>query len=202
MTQRICSVSILVLIIASKSYPQTPVSKYRTRATMGQCRTVTALQQAHGKSGVHDKVTELVFFSRWLALSPRSQAAMRGLLQSAPSTEKEAEDLMALSDPPEEISVSDSAMLALGKIHDQWPKLVADAAILVPDGMKDYVAYLPLATIDPHSNFTGNAQRVCTRFPKQFRSALASLTQKDRDYIRDKVFDSDHCRAIFVSEAE
>lgn len=202
MTRTICFVCALVLIIAGKSYPQTAVSKHHTRTAMAQCRTVTALQQAHGKSGVHDKVTELVFFSRWLALSPRSQAAMRGLLQNTPSTEKEAEDLMALSDPPEEINASESAMLALGKIHDQWPKLAADAVILAPDGMKDYVAYLPLATIDPHSNFTGNAQRVCTRVPKQFRSALASLPQKDRDYVQDKVFDSVRCRAIFVSEAE
>ena len=198
----VCFVSTLVLIIAGKSYAQTPVSKYRTRTAMAQCRSVTALQNAHDKAGVHDKVTELVFFSRWLALSPRSQVAMRGLLKNIPSTEEEAEDLMTLPGPPEEISASESDMLALVKIYGRWPKLVADAVISAPDGMQDYVAYLPLATIDAHSNFTGNAERVCTRFPKKFRSALASLSQKDRDYVRDKVFDSDHCRAIFVSEAE
>ena len=199
MTQRICFVCTLVLIIAGKSHPQTPVSKYRARTAMAQCRTVTALQKAHDKAGAHDKVTELVFFSRWLALSPRSQVAVRGLLKNIPSTEEEAEDLMTLPGPPEEISASESDMLALVKIYSRWPKLVADAVISAPDGMQDYVAYLPLATFDAHSNFTGNAQRVCTRFPKKFRSALAGLSQKDRDYVRDKVFDSDHCRAIFVS---
>ena len=91
---------------------------------------------------------------------------------------------------------------SLGNIHDRWPKLVADAVILAPERMQNYVAYLPLATADMHSNFTGNAQRVCMKFPKQFRSALARLSQKDREYVRDKVFDAGHCRAIFVSEAE
>lgn len=202
MTRSRCFVCTLLLIIAGKSYAQTPVSAYRARTAMAQCHTVIALQKAHGKSGVHDKVTELVFFSRWLSLSPRNAAAAHGVLQNIPATEKEAVDLMTLSDPPEEINASENAMLALGNIHDQWPKLVAHAVILAPNGMQNYVAYLPLATVDTHSNFTGSAQRVCTRFPKKFRSALASLPQKDRDYVRDKVFDSDHCRAIFVSEAE
>jgi len=198
--RRICFVSTLVLIIAGKSYAQTSVSVYGARAAMAQCRTVTTLQKAHAESAAHDKVTELVFFSRWLALSPGSQVAMRGLLKNIPATQKEALDLMTLPGPPEEIRASESDMLALVKIYSRWPKLVANAVISAPDGMQDYVAYLPLATIDAHSNFTGNAERVCTRFPKKFRSALASLSQKDRDYVRDKVFDSDHCRAIFVSE--
>lgn len=202
MTRRICFVCTLVLIIAAKSYAGTPVFTYRARTTMAQCRTLTALQKAHGKSGVHDKVTELVFFSRWLALSPRSQVAMRGLLKNIPVTEQEAEDLMTLSDPPEEITASENAMLALGNIHDQWPKLVAHAVILAPDRMQNYVAYLPLATIDPHSNFTESAQRVCSKLPQEFRLALNSLSQKDRDYVRTKVFDADHCRALFVSEAK
>jgi hypothetical protein len=198
--RRICFVATLVLIIAGKSYAQTSVSVYAAREAMAQCRTVTALQKAHGKSGVHDKTTELVFFSRWLALSPGSQVAMRGLLKNIPATEKEAVDLMALSDPPEEISASENAMLTLGNIHDQWPKLVAHAVILAPDGMQNYVSYLPLATTDIHSHFTGNARSVCRKFPGKFRLALAGLSQKDRDYVRSKVFDPDHCKPIFVSE--
>lgn len=202
MTGRICFVCALLLIIAGKSYAQTPVSVYRARTTMAQCRTVTTLHKAHGKSGVHDKVTELVFFSRWLSLSPRNEAAALGLLQNTPATEKEALDLMALSDPPEEVSANDAAMQALGRIHDQWPTLVSRAVILAPEGMQNYVFYLPLAMIDMHSNFTGNAMSVCKKLPKEFRSALANLPQKDRDYVRHKIFDSDHCRAIFMSEAE
>jgi hypothetical protein len=200
--QRICFVCTLVMIIAGKSFTQTPVSAYRARTAMAQCRTVTALEKAHGKSGIHDKVTELVFFSRWLSLSPRNTAAARGLLQNIPATEKEAEYLMTLSDPPEEISASENTMLALGKLHDQWPKLVANAVILTPGSMQNYVSYLPLATIDPHSNFTGNAQRVCSKLLKEFRLALGNLSPKDRHYVRNKVFDADHCRPLFVSEAE
>src|SRR5579864_9701670 len=115
MMYRICFVCTLVLIIAGKSFTQTPVSVYAARAAMAQSRNVSALQKARAKSGIHDKVTELVFFSRWLALSRRSQVAMRGLLKNIPATEKEAEDLMTLSDPPEEIRASEDTMLALGK---------------------------------------------------------------------------------------
>ena len=115
MTRRICFACALVLTTVGRSYAQTPVSKYRTRTAMAQCRTVTALHKAHDKSDVHDKVTELVFFARWLSLSRRSHAAMRGLLQNTPSTEGEAEDLMTLSDPPEEISASENVMLVFGQ---------------------------------------------------------------------------------------
>ena len=202
MTRRACFVCTFVLIVAGKSYAQTAVPAYRARAAMAQCRTLTALQKAHGGSGVHDKITELVFFSRWLALSPRNTVAAHGLLQNIPSTEKETEDLMALSDPPEGINASEHDMLALGNIHDQWPKLAAHAVILAPDRMQNYVAYLPLATTDMHSNFTGNAQTVCNKLPKEFRLALDRLPQKDRDYVRNKVFDPDHCKPIFMSEGE
>jgi hypothetical protein len=201
-TRKICLVCTLVLIIAAKGYAQTPVSEYRARITMAQCRTLTALQKAHGKSGVHDKITELVFFSRWLALSPRNTAAAHGLLQNIPSTEKEALDLMTLSDPPQEINASEHVMLALGNIHDQWPKLAAHAVISAPGHMQNYVAYLPLATTDMHSNFTGSARTVCNKLPKEFRLALNSLSQKDLDYVRNKVFDPDRCEPIFVSEGE
>jgi hypothetical protein len=169
---------------------------------MAQCRTVTALQKAHGKSGVHDKVTELVFFSRWLSLSPQNTAAAHGVLQNIPATEKEVVDLMTLSDPPEDINAPNTVMFALGSIHDQWPQLVARAVLRFPEGMKSYVAFLPLATIDIHSNFTGNAERVCRRSPKEFRAALDGLQGEDRQYVREKVFDAANCKAIFVSEAD
>jgi hypothetical protein len=74
--------------------------------------------------------------------------------------------------------------------------------IAVPDLMQNYVAYLPLAVNDMHSDFTGNAQRVCRRLPREFRAAFDGLSQADRNYVRNKVFDADHCKAIFVSEAE
>jgi len=201
-TRRICFACTLVVIIAGKNYARTPVSAYRARIAMAQCRTLIALQKAHGKSGAHDKITELVFFSRWLALSPRNTAAAHGLLQNIPSTEKETEDLMTLSDPPEGINASEHAMLALGNIHDQWPKLAAHAAILAPDRMQNYVAYLPLATTDMHSNFTGNARSVCNKLPIEFRLALNRLPTKDFEYVRNKVFDPDRCEPIFVSEGE
>jgi hypothetical protein len=168
MTRRTCFVCTLLMIIAGKSYAQTPVPAYRARMTMAQCRTVTALQKAHGKSGVHDKVTELVFFSRWLSLSPQNTGAAHGVLQNIPATEKEAVDLMTLSDPPEDINAPNTVMFALGSIHDQWPQLVARAALRFPEGMKSYVAFLPLATIDIHSNFTGTRNGCVGGFQMNF----------------------------------
>ena len=109
---------------------------------------------------------------------------------------------MILPDAPESVGASTSELLALGKIHDRWSKLVAHAVLLSPNGMTNYVAYLPLATLDLHSDFTGNAVRVCNKLPKEFRSAIAVLSKEDRAYVRRKVFDPDRCEAIFVGEAE
>jgi hypothetical protein len=195
-------VCILFLFDGGRSHAQAPGSVYEARSTIAQSRTLAGLRKAHDKFGFHDKLTELAFFSRWLAISPGSTAAARGLLQTVPATEKEALELMALADPPEEVSASNTAMSVLGNIHDHWPQLVARAALRFPESMKSYVAFLPLVTIDMHSNFTGNAQQVCKKFPKQFRSAVAALPKEDREYVRGRVFDPDHCRAIFVSEAE
>jgi hypothetical protein len=194
-------ICILVLVLSGRNHAQTPRTVYQARSAMAQSTTVNALRKIHEKFGLHDRITELVFFSRWLALAPRSTAAARGLLQTVPATEGEALELMALSDPPEG-TISIAEMSALANIHDQWPRLVAHAAVSLPESMGTYVAFLPLATIDMHSDFTGNAQQVCNRFPKQFRVALDALSQEDRQYVRKIVFDAEKCRAIFVGEAE
>ena len=200
--KKILPACILFLLSIGGSYPQTPGSPYRARLAMAQSHTPANLHKSHDKSGFHDKLTELVFFSRWLELSPTSLVAAHGLLQTIPATQKEAENLMVLSDPPETISASTSDLLALGNIHDRWPQLVARAVLFAPKDMTSYVAYLPFATIDMHSNFTGNATRVCNKLPKEFRSAIADLSEEDQAYIRRKVFNPDRCKAIFVSEAE
>ena len=192
----------ILLASIGNSYGETSGDLYRTRLTLARSRTLTGLHKIHDESSVHDKLTEFVFFSRWLMLSPKSTVAAHGLLQTIPATQKEAEDLMLLSDPPEKISASISDLLALGNIHDRWPQLAARAVLLSPKGMTNYVAYLPLAAIDMHSDFTGNATRVCSKLPKEFRSAIAGLSEEDRAYVRRKVLDPDSCEAIFVGEAE
>ena len=192
----------IFLVSIRNSYSETSGDLYRTRLTLARSHTLAGLHKIHDKSSVHDKLTELVFFSRWLMLSPKSTVAAHGLLQTIPVNQKEAENLMILSDPPEKISASTSDLLALGNIHDRWPQLVARAVLLSPSDMTNYVTYLPLAAIDMHSDFTGKATRVCNKLPKEFRSAIAGLSKEDRAYVRRKVFDPDRCEAIFVGEAE
>jgi hypothetical protein len=195
---------LLILLLAIAGYAQTSVSAevYHFRAKLAQAHTVSGLQQVHSKANVHDKITELVFYTRWLSLSPQSIPAARGLLKTIPSTKDEAFALTTLADAPASNDVPVSEMTVLDKIYEDWPRRLAGAALLMPASMKQYVAFLVLAADDIHSDFTSHAQEVCRKFPKEFRSAVAALPEKDRSYIGKHVFDAESCKAIFIGEAE
>ncbi len=184
--KQIALVCFLFLLSIGGSFGQTPGSLYRTRLALARSQTLTGLRKIHDESSVRDNLTELVFFSQWLTFSPKSTAAAHGLLQTIPANQKEAENLMVLSDAPEKISASTSDLLALGNIHDRWPQLVARAVLLSPKDMTNYVAYLPLATLDMHSDFTGNATRVCNKLPKEFRSAMQVYPTKTKHTFIEK----------------
>jgi hypothetical protein len=194
----------LILLLAIAGHAQTSISAqaYHLRARLAQARTAARLQQVHSKANVHDKITELVFYTRWLSLSPQSIPAARGLLKTVPATKEEAIALITLADAPEEGDISQGEMTALGQINDGWPRMLARAVLLLPASMKEYVVFLALAADDIHSDFTSHAQKVCRKFPKEFRSAVAALPEEDRTYVRRHVFDAEQCKAIFVGEAE
>jgi hypothetical protein len=175
---------------------------YRSRASLARCTSTASLKRIHATLQTPDKLTELVFFARWLMLAPHSAQAARGLLAQTLVGEEEQGQFMQIMDPPEETTVDAGDMKALAAVYEHWPALMSRAVLLAPKLMKTYVAYLPLAPNDIHSNFTGGAMQVCRKLPVQFRSALTALPAKDQKFIADKVFDAKSCKAIFVSEAE
>src|SRR5579884_2886779 len=91
---------LIILLLAIAAHAQTGISAevFRLRAKLAQARTVSGLQQVHSKANVHDKITELVFYTRWLSLSPQSIPAARGLLKTIPATNEESSALVTVAD--------------------------------------------------------------------------------------------------------
>jgi hypothetical protein len=143
---------------------------------MAACNSVSSLKRVHDAVKIRDKISELVFFARWLMLSSGSRIAASGLLETVPSDEGEASEFMQVMDPVEDVSPNAGDMKALANIHDRWAALMAHAALISPDRMADYVRYLPLAANDSHSDFASRAVQVCKKLPKQFHSAFATLS--------------------------
>ena len=195
---------LLLVTMAPPCLAQTNATPaiYRTRASLAKCKSTASLRRIHVTLHEPDRLTELVFYARLLTLSPHNVEAARGLLQQTPASEEEQDQWMQIMDPPEDTKLEVADMQALAALYDHWPELMARAVLLAPEFMKTYVSYLVLAPNDIHSDFTGNAVKVCRKRPTQFRSALASLQPKDQEFIAGKVFDSKNCRAIFASEAE
>lgn len=196
--------SVFIALLGCRGYTQTsmPAPVYQLRAKLARSHSIGELRRIHEKSAVHDRITELVFFTRWLSLSPKSISAARGLIRTIPSSEEEAVALMTLADYPGSGNISADEMSALDKVHGEWPRVVARATLLLPGSIKAYVSFLHLATTDMHSDFTGYAQKVCRKLPKQFRAAVAELPETERNYVRKYAFDAENCKPIFVSEAE
>lgn len=198
---------IAVLLLCTVGMPcraQSVISPetYRLRASMARCSSFASLKRVHDTAKSPDKLTELVFFARWLMVSPRSVTAARGVLETVPANEEEQSQFMQIMDAPDETTVADGDMAALEMIHQQWPELMARAVALAPDLLQNFVNYLPMAPNDIHSNFTASAAQVCKKSPAAFRLAFSALPEKDREYVHNKVFEAEHCQAIFVPEAE
>lgn len=175
---------------------------YRARASLARCVSVSSLKRVHDTLTAPDKLTELVFFARLLMLSPKDKTAAGRLLELTPVSEDEQEQLMQMMDPPEETSIEEGDKKALATIYDRWPAMMTRAALLAPDDMKNYVGYLLLAPNDEHSNFAALAEKVCSSHPAQFRTAIASLSQQEQDFIASKIFDAKACKTVTVSQQE
>ena len=180
--------------------PPAPVGPdYKLLTLIGRCREMKCLNAYREQVG-NSKLARIVFYEKWLVLEP-SLVAAEGLLHNLPQSEAEQLQMATLADRHEGATESDDDKANLAELYQRWPRSLADAAIALPQYLPEYIRYGLLAPNDPHSDYTGNEERVCRADRSRFESAFERLDKKSQAYLRKTIFDPDRCRAIFFSEA-
>jgi len=167
---------------------------------IASCESEHCVMQS--KDLIQDKTGRTVLYTKWLLLNPSSQAASRGLLENIPTTDHELMLLFTLPDWHEGATTSAAQMKLLDQIYEAWPRLLGAAALRFPQFLSAYIRYGRLAVSDIHSDYTGYERTVCRANHSAFLSAFSILSSDDQAYIRTQVFDPDHCKPIFLSEAD
>jgi len=182
-------------------YKVRPPPHYRALVEMADCESLSCLLKLRRNMPTGERMTDLVFFTRQMELQPGRNAA-EGLLQSMPASVADVTMLTNFSTWDDGATETEHDMSALGHIYGQWPRLVTKAVLLRPDRMGDYVRYLKLAPNDVHSDFTGNAEKVCRKKYHAFVTSFSELPKDDQAFIEKYVFNPAGCKAIFLSEAD
>ncbi len=147
--------------------------------------------------------TRLVLAARLLEIDPQNRDAAKDLLKLLPKDEFSPEesawlDLSELQQCPSG-GISDSDLRALDRLQNHLPRLVAQAVILIPGKMPEYVAYAFLS-INPESDYAVRMQEVCRVRNKQFLTALDGLSTEKKRWFVTKIFNPQSCRAIWLPE--
>jgi hypothetical protein len=187
-------------LCAQKASVPSPEPDYKLLAAMSLCGDVECLNAYREKAG-STKLGRIVYYEKWLLLEP-SRTGAEGLLHNIPESESEQLQMMTLPDWHEGATKSTKDMESLAKIYAHWPRSIANAVMMFPQYLPEYIRYGLLAPNDVHSDYTGNEERVCRNDPARFQAAFASLNGKTQAYLRKHVFNPEKCRAKFVSEAE
>ena len=185
---------------AAQDTPAVPAPDYKLLTAMSACADMPCLDGYRQQVG-NSKLARIVFYQKWVLLE-RSKAAAEGLLRNLPQTEAEQSQLMTLRDWRDAASKSTDPSAGLAEIYQNWPRSIADAVLVFPQFLPVYIRYGLLARSDPHSDYTGNEERVCHADATRFQDAFYRLDHKTQSELRKFVFNPDKCRAIFVSEGD
>lgn len=186
-------------LLAQDATPPAAGPDYKLLTLMGRCRELKCLNAYREQVG-NSKLARIVFYEKWMVLEP-SLVAAEGLLHNLPQSESEQLQMATLADRHEGATESDDDKANLAELYQRWPRSLADAAMALPQYLPEYIRYGLLAPNDPHSDYTGNEERVCRADRARFESAFERLDKKSQAYLRKTIFDPDRCRAIFFSEA-
>jgi hypothetical protein len=189
-------VSCEVLLAAEK--PHCDETAALARMARAQSSAVLAQEKREAGDGY---TAGVVFASRSLDLRPKDRHAAVLLLNLIPQDEKQQTAWMTLGDSLCSTEpVSD--MKVLGRLSEGLPRHMAQAVLLVPEKLPDYVAYALISTQDPHSDYAIQMQNVCRAEHPGFIKAVAGLPPDKKDWFIKHVFDPDGCRAVALPEAE
>jgi hypothetical protein len=171
-------------------------------ASLAKTNSTKTLRLQIDKAGGNYR-TRLVLAARLLEIDPQNRDAANYLLNLLPKDEFSLEESawLDLSELQQCASggISDSDLKALDRLQSHLPRLVAQAVILIPGKMPEYVAYAFLS-INPESDYAVRMQEVCRVRNKQFLAVLDGLSTEKKRWFVTKIFNPQACRAIWLPE--
>ena len=144
---------------------------------------------------------KVVFAFRSFELRPADIRSATAVLDLIPRTEEEDSvchtfgDLLCGSEAKED-------MVALAELGARLPSDLARAVLLLPDRMRQYVAYARVSVQDPDSDYAVQMRRVCRTRKQQFTRAVNNLRQDEKSWFVQNIFNPDGCRVLALPEAE
>jgi hypothetical protein len=167
---------------------------------MARAKSTAQLAAEKLKAG-NDYRAMVVFASRSLELQPRSRRLATLLLGLIPRDDAQQTVWMTLGDSlcgTEPLS----DMRSLGRLGGNLPRDLAEAVLVVPGRLPDYVAYSVTSVQDPHSDYALQMQRVCGAEHSAFVRAVDGLEPESKDRFLKHVFDPRRCHALALPESE
>jgi hypothetical protein len=83
---------------------------------------------------------------------------------------------------------------------ERLPRLLARAILLVPEKLREYIAYSEKSVLDPHSDYAMQMKLVCRANQKRFQKSFVELPPDKQAWLRIHVFDPVECRPLALPE--
>jgi hypothetical protein len=193
----------LVLIIASSVACGQEVSNTehcKIQKLAADIELATSVRELAGLQKTSNAPDTISFFAAYRTFQiKKSSANAAALLKVIPKTEQEEMTRYSISGH-DCFGLSEKEDNALDSQYDELSPLLGQAILLAPQFMNRYVSYSLFATMDVHSDYTQQMVPVCQRFHPQFMSAVSSLSEKDRKWMRRHLFNPERCTNLNMQE--
>jgi hypothetical protein len=167
---------------------------------MVRAQSVAALERSKAAAGEGYRARVAYAFRRF-ELMPEDRAAATAVLDLIPKRLEQGGELLYLSGPLcDEESVAE--MKTLGRLDDRLARDWANAAILIPERMADYVSYPIIMGLNPHDDYAVQMRRVCRAHHDELAAAVRKLPEHDREWFLKQVFNPKGCRTLGFPEAD
>lgn len=170
---------------------------------MARANSPAELKERKQKAGDSYRA-QVIFAARMLEIDPNNKSAAESLLNLIPESIESPHEAvwLELDELPECPSggVPGSDLKALDLLQYHLPRLLARAALLVPDKLPDYVSYAYVSIQNPDSDYTEQMQRVCRVKHQLFVNAVDKLSPRDKKWFLSKIFNPDGCRPLHFAE--
>ncbi len=169
-------------------------------ANVARAKSAAAIKKFELLAGTSYRVRFVVAY-RSFRLSPSSKPAAQRLVNQIPKNDAERTELMTLGDRLcDGEPITD--MKTLSRVRDGAARELANAVLLSPDDMFQYVEYALNAVEDPHSDYAIQMKRVCVGNKVEFAKAVNNLPAEKKETFQKHVMNESTCQPLALPEAE
>jgi hypothetical protein len=170
----------------------------KAMAAMTMARSRGALETLRLEGGTGYRA-RLVYAIRRFELNKKDRDAAASVLALIP---RDANEDSVLHDFEYTLcqEETDRELTALAKFGGRLPAILAEAVLLAPARMTEYVAYSIPSVRDPHSDYATQMESVCRANHRDFVSAVDALAPREKRWFVTRVLNPNGCKALALPE--